>query len=94
MDPSREPDRSDPACPICSKPVQSGSLVLLQHGELIHIRCVSHNLDIKTKEEWERSKDAKARALEAIERAARLIQEAQQRRRGRLQGPARDAGSQ
>jgi hypothetical protein len=94
MVPSPEAARSDPACPICSKPVESGSLVLFQHGELIHIRCVSHNLGIKTKEEWDRSKDAKAQALEAIERAARLIQEAQPRRRGRSHGPARDAESQ
>ena len=86
--------RSEPACPICSKPVVSGSLVLFQHGELIHIRCVSHDLRIKTTQELERSKAAKAQALEAIERAARLIQEAQQRRRGRSHGPTQDAESQ
>jgi hypothetical protein len=32
---------AEPICPLCAKPVTSGSLVVFQQGELFHVRCLS-----------------------------------------------------
>ena len=28
-----------PLCPVCSKPIDEGSVVVYRHGELIHMEC-------------------------------------------------------
>jgi hypothetical protein len=75
------PPRTDPTCPVCSKPIISGSLVLYQHGEFLHVRCVNRTLGLKAMEEAERAKESQARAAEIQERAARLVEEAKRLRK-------------
>jgi hypothetical protein len=70
----------DPACPVCSKAIRSGSLVLFEHGELFHVACRSRTLERAAIEEVDR-------ATVAEERAARLIEETTRRRATR---PAAD----
>jgi len=74
------PEPPDPDCAACSKPILSGRLCLVQHGELYHHRCMSRTLELKVAEEQERAVEAKTRAAEAMDRAARLIEEAKRRR--------------
>ena len=54
--------RPAPTCPVCSKPVRSGSLVLFQHGALIHVRCRRHALGVTIAETGDQSREARARA--------------------------------
>jgi hypothetical protein len=44
----------DLACPVCSKSVLSGSLVLLEHGELFHIQCRSQTLQLAVLDQIDR----------------------------------------
>src|SRR5262245_18471192 len=67
----------DLACPACSKPFRSGSLVLFQDGEIIHIRCRTQALRLDAIEEVER-------AHVAQERSAQLLDEVARRREGHL----------
>src|SRR5438093_972836 len=68
----------DPTCPICSKPITSGSLVLLDHGELFHLGCRSQTLELAAMEEVA---DARATRTQAI----RLRVKAKRRRANREQ---------
>jgi hypothetical protein len=72
----------DPACPVCSKAIRSGSVVLFEHGELFHVACRSRTLELTAIEEVDRAKAAE-------ERAARLVVEAS---RLRAKRPADDHG--
>ena len=67
---------AEPFCPICSKPVTSGSLVLFQHGELFHLTCSSHEGQHRAMEQTDRAECVQARAVENVARAKELIEEA------------------
>src|SRR5262245_12556092 len=67
----------DPACPICSKPVQSGILVWFEHGEAVHVRCRSKVLQRTALHAVDRSQMAQ-------QRAAQLVDEVTTRRSRRL----------
>jgi hypothetical protein len=60
---------SNPYCPICSKRVTSRSLVLFQHGELIHVGCASRKEQLRAMEECERAAAAQASTAESVARA-------------------------
>jgi hypothetical protein len=77
----RRPPESDPVCPLCSKPVRSGTLVHYQHGEFFHLWCRTRQSQQRTLEEVDRAQAAKARARELIDAAARA-QAAARRFRG------------
>src|SRR5262245_22865589 len=62
----------EPVCPVCSKPVRSGTLVLFEHGELFHVRCRSRTLELTAMREVDRARIAQ-------ERAARFLAEAERR---------------
>jgi hypothetical protein len=70
--------RSAPTCPVCSKPVRSGSLVLFQYGALIHVRCRRHAFGLTIAQTSDQSWEAKA--VEVSERAAWLIDELKRHR--------------
>jgi hypothetical protein len=70
----------DPTCPLCSKPVRSGSFVLYEHGELLHVVCRSRVLQVT-------AMDSVARADAAQQRAAHLVREQARRGRIRQHGP-------
>ncbi len=64
-----------PVCPICSKPVRSGTLVLYEQGDLFHVTCRSRMLVMKAIEQVDRAKTAQNRAtrnLEDVERRRQL----------------------
>jgi hypothetical protein len=54
----------DPACPICSKPVESGSFVWFEQGQFFHVGCVSRTEQRRTVQQASGFKDAVARAGE------------------------------
>jgi hypothetical protein len=62
-----------PVCPVCSKVVQSGTLVLYEDGHLFHVRCRSRTLELTAMEEADRARVAR-------QRAERLLEEARRRR--------------
>jgi hypothetical protein len=82
---------SDPFCPSCSKRVTSGSLVLFQHGELLHVGCASRKTQMRAREESKRAASAQASAAESVARAKQVIEEAARVRRKEL-GPCGDCG--
>src|SRR5262245_28430387 len=61
----------DPACPVCSKPVRSGSLVLFEHGEIFHVACRSRSLELAAMEGVHRAKTAQQRSLHLVEETSR-----------------------
>jgi hypothetical protein len=65
----------DPACPLCSKPITSGNLVLFEHGELFHVRCMSERLGLSVMREADRARSARTRASQNLDRAAHLLEE-------------------
>jgi hypothetical protein len=65
---------------LCSKPIRSGSFVLLEHGELLHVRCRSRILE-------EEAMETAARAEAAQDRSARLMLQNLRLRRVRPQDP-------
>jgi hypothetical protein len=71
----------DPSCPICSKPIKAGSLVLFQHGELFHVACVSRLSQRRARELADGSAGARARAASNVERAIDLVGAAKRLRR-------------
>jgi hypothetical protein len=60
----------DPACPVCSKAIRSGSVVLFEHGELFHVACRSRTLELTAIEEVDRAKAAEERAPASSSRRA------------------------
>src|SRR5262245_54175816 len=64
-----------PACPACSKPFRSGTLVLFLNGEFYHVGCQSRSLQVEAIQEVDRARMAQAQS-------ARLLDEATRRRRG------------
>lgn len=71
-----------PVCAACSKPIRSGTAVAFQHGEVFHVKCVTSALRHEAPDQGKRLREAKTRAAENLERAARLIQDAERLRRG------------
>ena len=69
-------------CQTCSKPIASGNLVWFEAGELFHVRCRSRTLEIVGIEGAERAAAARAQA-------ARLIAEAEGRRKRLAGSPVR-----
>jgi hypothetical protein len=53
--PPRQGPEADPTCPVCSKPVKAGSLVVSRHGEVVHVRCVTEVLDSKAVQQANRA---------------------------------------
>jgi hypothetical protein len=41
----------DPVCPVCSKLIAEGTFVILEHGELFHVRCRSQALHSESMED-------------------------------------------
>jgi hypothetical protein len=72
---------TDPVCPTCSKAVTVGSLVLFQHGELIHVRCASAEALLRAMEQSEGGVSVQATVEENVVRAKRLSEEAAWARR-------------
>lgn len=70
---------SDPACPACSKPVRSGSLVLFEHGELFHVSCRSRQLQLRALEQVDRAEAVREHAARRLEDAHRVRAERMQR---------------
>jgi hypothetical protein len=64
---------SPPVCPVCSKAIRSGTLVLFEDGEFFHVRCRSRTLELTAMDEVDRARTAK-------ERAVRLLEDARRRR--------------
>jgi hypothetical protein len=62
---------STPACPVCSKPVRSGTLVLYEHGDLYHVTCRARTLEANSREQVDRARVAKTRAVRLVEDAER-----------------------
>jgi hypothetical protein len=65
-----------PVCPVCSKPVRSGTLVLYEEGDLFHVTCRTRALGMKAMEQVDRAKAAQSRAtrnLEDVERRRRQL---------------------
>ena len=65
-----------PACPACSKPVRSGTLVLYEHGDLFHVTCRARTLETTAMVQVDRAQTAQSRST-------RLLEEAERRRRQR-----------
>src|SRR5262245_58919011 len=57
----------EPSCPVCSKPVRSGTIVLYEGGDLFHVPCRSRQLELRSLEGVERAKAARTRSLHLIE---------------------------
>jgi hypothetical protein len=53
--PSRQAPEADPTCPVCSRSVKPGSLVVSRHGEVVHVRCVTEVLDSKAVQQANRA---------------------------------------
>src|SRR5262245_33121401 len=70
----------DPVCPLCSKPIKSGKLVMFQHGELFHVGCMNKATQLRAYEQKARAEAAYAAATQNQERAAELIKAAQRLR--------------
>jgi hypothetical protein len=73
--------QADPTCPLCSKGITSGSLVLFEHGDLFHIRCMTERLGYSTLREMDRAREARTRAVENLDRSARLLEELRRTRK-------------
>jgi hypothetical protein len=65
MAPQREP-----ICPLCSKPIRSGSLVIFEHGEYFHVRCRSRAVELAAMDAAERADSGRARAASKIAKLA------------------------
>jgi hypothetical protein len=73
----------DPNCPVCSKAIKAGSLVLFQHGELFHFACMGRVARMRSIELGDRAARARARAAQNVERAAELVEAASRLRERR-----------
>ena len=82
---------SDSACPVCSKPIRSGSVVLFEHGELFHVHCRSRQLQLRALEQVDRAEAARERAARRLEDAHRVRAERRIQRHGLPKRP-RGAG--
>jgi hypothetical protein len=65
------PSPSEPICPLCSKSIRSGSVVVFEHGELFHVRCRSRDLELGAMQNLERAGHLRAQAVSTVEDAAR-----------------------
>jgi hypothetical protein len=88
---ARRANPPDPVCPTCSKPVTSDSLVLFEHGEMYHVRCMSQAHQLRAINQADRARHAQAKSAENITRARRLIEEASRLQRDGL-GPCSACG--
>jgi hypothetical protein len=61
---------SDPQCPLCSKPVRSGSLVLFERDELIHVHCRSRAYHLMAMDGVEQAQVVRHRAAEVLRRVS------------------------
>src|SRR5262245_46144814 len=61
----------DPVCPLCSKPVRPGGLVVFEHGELFHVQCRSQQLRLRSLERIDHAEAAQKRAARLVDRASR-----------------------
>jgi hypothetical protein len=73
---------SDSACPVCSKPIRSGSVVLFEHSELFHVHCRSRQLQLRALEQVDRAEAARERAARRLEDAHRVRAERRIQRHG------------
>jgi hypothetical protein len=83
----------DPSCPICSKPLKAGSLVLFQHGELFHIGCAGRATQARAMELGDRSAKAQACAAQTVERSTELVEAARRLHLGRCVVPPTALGA-
>jgi len=60
------PSSDDLTCPICSKPVRSAAFEMSEHGELIHTRCRSRQLQLPALAAVDRAQVARARVGERV----------------------------
>jgi hypothetical protein len=68
----RLPFPPDPVCPTCSKPIVEGIPVVLQHGELIHMRCYTEELRVRALYRVDRARSTRTLAEAARVQASRL----------------------
>jgi hypothetical protein len=60
-----------PVCPVCSKSIRSGTLVLYELGDLFHVSCRSRTLELAAMEEVDRARATQARSARVLEDAER-----------------------
>jgi hypothetical protein len=56
-----------PICSACSKPVEPGSLVVYEHGELRHVRCRHEAVELNALNSVDRAQAVRTQARQSVE---------------------------
>jgi hypothetical protein len=78
---------SEDICESCSKPIPPGASVFFQNRKPFHPRCWSRLMQLRAIELADRTRENRATSDKAKERALRLIEKGQQRRRNTKGAP-------